>query len=103
MKREDEALEQLELAVMLPREDINSEHERRDAVELLAKHWGRVVKPPTFEDPPPTPPPRQRRSFDLSLSRRSSLDEAPATPSTPFACCGDSAHNSPSDSANESP
>ena len=55
MKREDEALEQLELAVMLPREDINSEHERRDAVELLAKHWGRVVKPPTLEDPPPTP------------------------------------------------
>ena len=63
-KRPDEAKAELELAVTLPREDVNSEHERRDAVELLKKHWGIRAEVPTFEDIPPTPPPRRRTSGD---------------------------------------
>ena len=69
MQRKDEARDQLRLAMTLPREDINSEHERRDAAELLKKHWGEKVVIPTFTDPPPTPPPRLS-----SVSRRSSFD-----------------------------
>ena len=69
MQRKEEAHDQLVLAMTLPREDINSEHERRDAAELLKKHWGEKVVIPTFTDPPPTPPPRLS-----SVSRRSSFD-----------------------------
>jgi tetratricopeptide (TPR) repeat protein len=69
MQRKDEAHAELKLAMTLPREDINSEHERRDAVELLKKHWGEKVEIPQFADPPPTPPPRLS-----SVSRRSSFD-----------------------------
>ena len=69
MQRKDEAHAELKLAMTLPREDINSEHERRDAVELLRKHWGEKVEIPQFADPPPTPPPRLS-----SVSRRSSFD-----------------------------
>ena len=64
VNRPEEALAELRLAVTLPREDINSEHERRDAVELLKKHWGIRAEVPTFEDIPPTPPPRRRTSGD---------------------------------------
>ena len=39
----------------LPREDINSEHERHDARLLLRKHWGLEVPMPTFEGSSPTP------------------------------------------------
>jgi hypothetical protein len=56
--RKDEARVELELAMTLPREDINSEHERADARAMLKKLWGVVVEMPTFEDPPPTPQPR---------------------------------------------
>ena len=57
--RAEEAKAELVLAVGLPREDINSEHERRDAVGLLKKHWEIEATTPAFEDPPPTPPPRR--------------------------------------------
>jgi Flp pilus assembly protein TadD len=74
--RKDEALIELELAVTLPREDINSEHERADAQELLKKHWGKVAVIPTFEDPPPTPPLRMpRRSADRSRVSLDALDQ----------------------------
>ena len=96
--RKDEALAELRLAVTLPREDINSEHERRDAVRLLRKHWNIEAEVPKFQDPPPTPPPRQRRSFEGVLSPRRSLDEA-ASP----AFEGDSARGSPVESGRESP
>lgn len=72
--RKDAARAELELAMTLPREDINSEHERADAQALLKKHWDVTVEMPTFEDPPPTPQPKmlKRRSFDHGS--RSSLD-----------------------------
>ena len=98
VNRPDEALKELQLAVTLPREDINSEHERRDAVRLLRKHWNIEAEVPKFQDPPPTPPPRQRRSFEGVLSPRRSLDEA-ASP----AFEGDSARGSPVESGRESP
>ena len=99
VNRPDEALKELQLAVTLPREDINSEHERRDAVHLLRKHWNIEAEVPKFQDPPPTPPPRlQRRSFEGVLSPRRSLDEA-ASP----AFEGDSARGSPVESGRESP
>lgn len=76
MNRKPEALTELQLAVTLPREDVNSEFERRDACELLLKHWGIVVVCPTFTDPPVTPLPKQqkRRSFEGMLSPRRSID-----------------------------
>lgn len=98
VNRPEEALAELRLAVTLPREDINSEHERRDAVHLLRKHWNVEAAVPTFQDPPPTPPPRQRRSFEGVLSPRRSLDEAGSP-----AFEGDSARGSPVDSGRESP
>lgn len=71
-RRKNEALVELELAVGLPREDSNSECERRDAVKLLKKHWGKEVAMPTFEDLPPSSPPKTpRRSLDIV---RRSLD-----------------------------
>lgn len=71
--RKDAARAELELAMTLPREDINSEHERADAQGMLKKYWGVTVEMPTFEDPPPTPQPRMlRRSFDCGS--RNSLD-----------------------------
>ena len=98
VNRPEEALAELRLAVTLPREDINSEHERRDAVHLLRKHWNVEAAVPTFQDPPPTPPPRQRRSFEGVLSPRRSLDEAGSP-----AFEGDSARGSPAESGRESP
>ena len=98
VNRPEEALTELRLAVTLPREDINSEHERRDAVHLLRKHWNVEAAVPTFQDPPPTPPPRQRRSFEGVLSPRRSLDEAGSP-----AFEGDSARGSPVESGRESP
>ena len=98
VNRPEEALAELRLAVTLPREDINSEHERRDAVHLLRKHWNVEAAVPTFQDPPPTPPPRQRRSFEGVLSPRGSLDEAGSP-----AFEGDSARGSPAESGRESP
>lgn len=74
--RKDEAKVELELAVTLPREDINSEHERRDAQAMLKKLWGREVELPTFEDPPPTPQPKlSRRSMDRSGNSLDGLDQ----------------------------
>ena len=106
-KRPDEAKAELELAVTLPREDVNSEHERRDAVELLKKHWGIRAEVPTFEDIPPTPPPRRRTSGDGDSSpwggfgsRRASGDgDATMIPEAPGEFEGDSARGSPADSA----
>ena len=98
VNRPDEALVELRLAVTLPREDINSEHERRDAVRLLRKYWNVEAEVPEFQDPPPTPPPRQRRSFEGVLSPRRSLDEVAS-----YAFEGDSARGSPAESGRESP
>lgn len=106
-KRPDEAKAELELAVTLPREDVNSEHERRDAVELLKKHWGIRAEVPTFEDIPPTPPPKRRTSGDGDSSpwggfgsRRASGDgDATMIPEVPGEFEGDSARGSPADSA----
>ena len=75
VNRPEEALTELRLAVTLPREDINSEHERRDAVHLLRKHWNVEAAVPTFQDPPPTPP-RGNAEAEGVLSPRRSLDEA---------------------------
>ena len=103
VNRKPEALVELQLAVTLPREDINSEHERRDAVELLLKHWGIKAEVPTFQDPPPAPAPRQRRSFEGLISPRRLSDESQgSSPGSPF-FEGDSARGSPVDSGRVSP
>jgi hypothetical protein len=102
VNRKAEALVELSLSIHLPREDINSEHERVDAVALLKKHWGVVALVPVFVDPPVTPAPRlkQKRSFEQTRSPRRSVDagERPTPSSARFH--GDSARGSPVTRAN---